>query len=111
MLLDGNEADLVGPAVLEHDAVEIHVGMLALDRPLAPGLNRSVIFLLSYGTADGDTRVPHSGLGDTLDPTNRDPAQIYLDQGLLDPAVLGCARGPTGWIRFPTILMRCARWR
>jgi len=39
-------AHLAGPAALEHDAVQVHVGMLDLDRPIAPGLDRSVDLLV-----------------------------------------------------------------
>src|SRR6185295_2444453 len=35
-------AHFARPGALEHDAVEINVGMFALDRPVAPGLDRSV---------------------------------------------------------------------
>jgi hypothetical protein len=53
-------ADLAGPAALKHDAVEIHVGMLALDRLVTPCLARAVIFLFRSDSVEGDTRVPHS---------------------------------------------------
>ena len=39
-------AHLARPGALEHDAVEINVGMFALDRPVAPGLDRSVNLLV-----------------------------------------------------------------
>jgi hypothetical protein len=35
-------ANLARPAALEHDAIEIDVGVLALDRPLTPRLDRPV---------------------------------------------------------------------
>ena len=39
-------ADLAGPAALEHDAVQVVVGMLAFDRPVAPRLDRAVELLV-----------------------------------------------------------------
>ena len=39
-------AYLASPAALEHDAVQIDVGMLALDRPVAPRLDRPVDLLV-----------------------------------------------------------------
>src|SRR5262245_2296695 len=35
-------AHLAGPTALEHDAVEINIRVLALDRTIAPGLDRPV---------------------------------------------------------------------
>ena len=52
-------AHFADPAALEHDAVDIHVAMLALDRPIAPRLNRSNL-LIDSDTVDDDTRLPHS---------------------------------------------------
>src|SRR6516165_525280 len=39
-------AHLAGPAALEHDAVEINIGVLALDRTIAPRLDRPVDLLV-----------------------------------------------------------------
>jgi hypothetical protein len=39
-------AHLAGRAALKHDAVEIHVGMLALDRAVTPRLDRAVDLLV-----------------------------------------------------------------
>jgi len=39
-------AHLAGPTALEHDAVEINIGVLALDRTIAPGLDRPVDLLV-----------------------------------------------------------------
>jgi len=33
-------AHLASPAALEHDAVEVNIRVLALDRPIAPGFDR-----------------------------------------------------------------------
>src|SRR4029434_512075 len=52
-------AHLASPGALEHDAVQIDVGMLALDRPVAPRLDRPVDLLVQSATVAGDTRVPH----------------------------------------------------
>ena len=38
-------AHLAGPTALEHDAVKINIGVLALDRTIAPGLDRPVDLL------------------------------------------------------------------
>src|SRR5262249_39363910 len=48
-------AHLAGPAALEHDAVEINIRVVALDRTIAPRLDRPVDLLV-----EGDTRVPHN---------------------------------------------------
>ena len=39
-------ANLAGPAALEHDAVQVNVGMLAFNRPIAPCLDRAVDLLV-----------------------------------------------------------------
>src|SRR5262249_36537 len=39
-------ADLAGPAALEHDAIEINIRVLALDRTIAPGLDCPVDLLV-----------------------------------------------------------------
>ena len=39
-------AHLASPAALEHDAIEVDVGMLAIDRSIAPGLDRAVDLLV-----------------------------------------------------------------
>src|SRR5262245_22658848 len=39
-------AHLAGPAALEHDAIEINIRVLALDRTIAPGLDRPVDLLV-----------------------------------------------------------------
>ncbi len=39
-------ADFSRSAALEHDAVQVNIGMLALDRPIAPGLDRRVDLLV-----------------------------------------------------------------
>jgi len=42
---------LAGPAALEHDAVEINIGVLALDRPIALGFDRCVDLLVEVSLA------------------------------------------------------------
>ena len=39
-------ANFAGPAALEHDAVEIDIRMFALDRPIAPRLDRPINLLV-----------------------------------------------------------------
>src|SRR3974377_2345521 len=39
-------AHLTSPAALEHNAAEIHIRMLALDRPIAPSFDRSIDLLV-----------------------------------------------------------------
>ena len=80
-------AHLAGPAALEHDAVEVHIGMLAFDRPIAPRLDRPVDLLVQLRHRRGRNPRAPQGLGNILDPANRDPRQIHLDQGLLDRAL------------------------
>ena len=53
-------AHLASPAALEHDAVQIDIGMLAVDRPVPPGLDLAVDLLVQADTVPGLTRVPHS---------------------------------------------------
>ena len=80
-------ADLTGPAALEHDAVQVDVGMLALDRPIAPGLDRAVDLLVQVRhRRRRHPRAPQR-FRDVLDTANRDSRQIHLDQGLLDRAL------------------------
>ena len=75
-----------GPAALEHDAVEINVRMLAFDRPNAPRLDRPVDLLVQVRHGRGRHPRAPQGLGNILDPANRDAGQIHLDQSLLDRA-------------------------
>ena len=80
-------ADLASPAALEHDAVQIDVGMLALDRPIAPSFDRPIDLLVQVRHGRGrHPRAPQS-LRDVLDPAHRHPCQIHLDQRLLDRAL------------------------
>ena len=80
-------ADLTGPAALEHDAIQVDVGMLALDRPIAPRLDRAIDLLVEVRhRRRRHPRAPQR-LGDVLDPAYRDSRQIHLDQGLLDRAL------------------------
>ena len=54
-------ADLASPGAFDHDAVQVDVRMLALDRPVAPGLDRAVDLLVQVRhRRSGDTRVPHN---------------------------------------------------
>src|SRR5262249_11762868 len=52
-------AHLAGPTAFEHDAVEINIRVLALDRAIAPGLDRPIDLLVQVRHRRGDTRVPH----------------------------------------------------
>jgi hypothetical protein len=47
-------------AALEHDAVQIDVRVLVFNRPVAPGLDRSIDLLVRSDTVEGETRVPHN---------------------------------------------------
>ena len=80
-------AHLAGPAALEHDAVQIDVGVLALDRSIAPGLDRPVDLLVQVRHRRWRHPRAPQGFRDVLDPAHRDPGQIHLDQGLLDRAL------------------------
>ena len=61
--------------------------MLALDRPVAPSLDRPVNLLVQIRHRRGRHPRAPQRLGDVLDPAYRDPRQIHLDQGLLDRAL------------------------
>ena len=79
-----NIADLAGPAALHDDAVEVEIRMLALDPPVPPGLDLGVDLLVQVRhCARADTGAPQR-LGDVLDPADRNPRQIHLDQRFLD---------------------------
>src|SRR4029077_20899835 len=75
---------LAGPAALEHDAVEVHVRMLAFDRPVAPRLYSSVNLLVEVRHRRRRHARAPKRLGDILDTAHRDPGQIHLDQSFLD---------------------------
>jgi len=80
-------ANLAGPAALEHDAIQVHVGMLTLDRPIAPGLDGCVDLLVQV--RQGRRRNPRApqSLRDVFDPPYRDAGQIHLDQYFLHRAL------------------------
>src|SRR5271166_290810 len=80
-------ADFSRPAALEHDAVQVNIGMLALDRPIAPGLDGRVDLLVEV--RDCRWRHPRApqGLRNILDPAHRDARQIHLDQCFLHRAL------------------------
>src|SRR5262245_46225376 len=65
-------ADLARPAALEHEAVQVNIGVFALDRPVAPGLDRSVNLLVQIRHRRGrHSRTPQS-LGDIFHAAHRD---------------------------------------
>ena len=61
--------------------------MLAFDRPIAPGLDRAVDLLIQVRHRRRRHPPTPQRFRDVLDPANRDPRQIHLDQGLLDRAL------------------------
>src|SRR5262249_20131595 len=80
-------AYLAGPAALEHDAIEINIRVLALDRTIAPGLDCPVDLLVQVRHRRGrHPRAPQC-LRDVLDPAHRHPGQIHLNQRLLHRAL------------------------
>ena len=80
-------AHLARPGPLHHDAVQVQIRVIALDRPVPPRLDLGVDLLVEIGHRAGtDPRAPQ-GLGDVLDPPNRNPGQVHLNQGLLDRAL------------------------
>src|SRR6202035_4344792 len=82
-----NVADLAGPAALHDNAVEVEIRMLTLDPPVPPGLDLGVDLLVQVRhRTRADTSTPQR-LGDVLDPADRNPSQIHLDQRLLDRAL------------------------
>src|SRR5215467_14041205 len=80
-------AHLAGPAALEYDAVEINIRVLALDRTIAPRLDRPVDLLVEVRHRRGRHPRPPQCLRDVLDPAHRHPGQIHLDQRLLHRAL------------------------
>jgi hypothetical protein len=52
-------ANLAGPAALEHNAVQIDVGVLPPDRPVAPSFDGPVDLLVQVRHRRRDTRVPY----------------------------------------------------
>src|SRR5215467_11951851 len=80
-------AYLAGPAALEHDAIEINIWVLALDRTIAPRLHRPVDLLVQVRHRRGRHPRPPQCLRDVLDPAHRHPGQIHLDQRLLHRAL------------------------
>src|SRR5262249_54394203 len=76
-------AHLAGPAALEHDAIEINIRVLALDRTIAPRLDRPADLLVQVSPRRGRLPPPPQFLRDVLDPAPRPPAQIHPDQRLL----------------------------
>src|SRR5262249_44728292 len=79
-------AHLARPTALEHDAVEINIRVIALDRTIAPGLDRPVDLLVEVRYRRGRHPRPPQCLRDVLDPAHRYPGQIHLDQRLLRPS-------------------------
>src|SRR5262249_49971947 len=69
-------AHLAGPAALEHDAVEINIRVVALDRTIAPRLDRPVDLLVEVGHRRRRHPRPPQCLRDVLDPAHRYPGQI-----------------------------------
>jgi site-specific DNA recombinase len=68
-------ADLAGPTALEHDPVEVHVGMRAADRPIPPDLDLPVDLLVQAARRAGAGPGAPQGFGDVLDPAHRHPAR------------------------------------
>src|SRR6516165_8649219 len=80
-------AHLAGPAALEHDAVEIEIGMFALDRLVPPGLDLAVDPLVEVGyRARADPRAPQR-FGDVLDAADRFAGLVLLDQRFIPRAL------------------------
>src|SRR5262249_3343219 len=81
---DGHVADLPAPRPLQPNAIQKDVGMLALDRPVAPFGDAAVDLLVQFADrARAHARAPQ-GLGDVLDAAHGHAGQVHLDQGLLD---------------------------
>ena len=76
--------DLPAPGTLQPDAVQVHVRVLALERPVAPRLDLAVDLLVQLTDGAGaDLRAPE-GLGDVLHAAHAHAGQVHLDQRLLD---------------------------
>src|SRR5262249_15808142 len=66
-------AHFASPAALEHDAVEVNIRVLALDRPIAPGFDRCVDLLVQVRHGRGRHPCAPQRLRDVLDPAHRYP--------------------------------------
>src|SRR5262249_22113617 len=62
-------AHFASPAALEHDAVEITIRVLALDRPIAPGLDRCLDLLVQVRHGRG--RHPRAHSASVMSSTRR----------------------------------------
>src|SRR6516164_10834761 len=70
-------AHLASPAALEHDAVEVNIRVLALDRPVAPGFDRCVDLLVQVRRGQG--RHPRAPRASVMSSTRRtDTPAIYI---------------------------------
>src|SRR5262249_28795027 len=65
----------------------INIRVLALDRTIAPRLDRPVDLLVQVRYRRGRHPRPPQCLRDVLDPAHRHPGQIHLDQRLLHRAL------------------------
>src|SRR5215813_7905222 len=76
-------AHLARPAALEHDAVEIEIGMLALDRLVPPRLDLAVDLLVEVGNRARAHSCALQRLCDVLHAPDRHPGEVHLDQRFL----------------------------
>ena len=68
-------ADLTCPAALEHNAVQVHIRVVALDRPVPPRLDVLVDLLVQLADGRGaDLRAPQR-IGNILHPHTETPAR------------------------------------
>ena len=80
-----SETVRTSPAQLrfEYDPIEIHIRVLALNRPIASSLDRPVDLLVQVSHRRRRKSRAPQGLGDVLHPAHRNARQIHLDQCLL----------------------------
>src|SRR5262249_41893751 len=65
-------------ATWREELFEVPIRVFALDRTIAPGLDRPVDLLVQVRHRRGDTHVPPQCFCDVLNPTHRYPGQTYL---------------------------------
>ena len=81
---DGDVLVGASPAALQVYAVDVDVGVGALERAVPPLLDRGERLLVEVGDGRRRDARPPEDLGDVLDPPGRDPGEVHLDHRLLD---------------------------
>ncbi len=80
----GDVLDFAAPAALQVNTVYIDIGVFAGERAAAPLLDVFVGFLIEVADCTRGYTGSPQGLGDILDPADRNTGQVHLDQGFLN---------------------------